>query len=87
MLTVDNENRVHLAETSMSKLALTAGEVAELFGISRAHVWKLHSSGRMPTPIRLGRAVRWDRKSLEAWLAAGAPTRDRWETMRSKELR
>ena len=66
------------------RLALTAEEVAELLGISRAHVFRLQSSGRLPRPIRLGRAVRWPRITLEAWLAAGAPPRDRWEEMSSR---
>lgn len=61
------------------RTALSADEVAEALGISRAHVWKLASTGRLPRPVRLGRAVRWPRKDLEQWLAAGAPSRDRWE--------
>ena len=64
---------------ALGRLALSADEVAALLGISRVHVWKLASTGRLPKPVRLGRAVRWDRKNLEAWLAAGAPTSDRWE--------
>ena len=63
-----------------TRLALTAEEVAELLGISRAHVFRLQSSGRLPSPIRLGRAVRWPRTTLEAWLEAGAPDRDEWES-------
>ena len=66
----------------MSKLALSVEEVAQVLGISRAHVWRLHSSGNIPRPIRLGRSVRWDKKTLEAWLEAGGPPRDRWESMR-----
>ena len=68
----------------LRRLALSAEEVAETLGISRAHVWKLASSGRLPKPVRLGRAVRWPRKVLEEWLAAGAPPRDRWESMRAE---
>lgn len=63
------------------RLALSAGEVAKLLGISRAHVWRMHSSGRLPPPVRLGRAVRWERAAIEGWLSAGAPSRDRWESM------
>ena len=63
------------------QLALTANDVARLLGISRAHVFRLQNSGRLPKPIRLGRAVRWPRANLEAWLEAGAPTRDRWEEL------
>lgn len=64
-----------------ARLALTAEEIAELLGISRAHLWRLNSSGRLPRPIRFGRAVRWHRSTIEEWLAAGAPPRDRWEDM------
>jgi excisionase family DNA binding protein len=67
-------------DSSSTKLVLSASETAGLLGISRAHLWRLHSSGRLPRPIRLGRAVRWDRKTLEAWVAAGAPPRDQWES-------
>ena len=84
---VSNTPQNHDAPAGLQRLALSADEVAEILGISRAHVWKLASSGRLPRPVRLGRAVRWDRKTLEAWLAAGAPPRDRWESMRSSERR
>lgn len=74
-----------LAETASTfeRLALSAEEVADVLGISRAHVFRLASSGRLLRSVRLGRAVRWDRTTLEAWLAAGAPTRDRWEEMQN----
>lgn len=65
------------------QLVLTAEEVAELLSISRAHVFRLQRGGRLPTPIRFGRSVRWPRAELEAWLRAGAPSRQEWESMRS----
>jgi excisionase family DNA binding protein len=68
-------------------LAVTADEVAELLGVSRAHVWRLHSSGRLPSPVRFGRAVRWDRQMLAQWLAAGAPPRVKWEEMNKTNRR
>ncbi len=77
-----NSNDNHSA-TGVAKFALSAEEVAGALGISRAHVFKLHSSGRLPRPVKLGRAVRWPRKDLEEWLAAGAPPRDRWEAMKA----
>lgn len=72
-------------DAKVPKLALSAEEVAELLGISRAHVWKLLSSGRLPEPVRLGRAVRWSRTTLEAWMEAGAPPVDRWQESRSQK--
>ena len=64
------------------RLALPAAEVAKLLGISQRHLWKLNASGRLPAPIRLGRSVRWRLDELRAWLDAGCPARDQWETMR-----
>ena len=64
------------------RLALSAAEVAKLLGISERHLWALNSSGRLPRPVRLGRAVRWNLAELRGWLDAGCPERSRWEAMR-----
>jgi len=63
---------------------LTAADVARLLAVTVRHVRALDSSGRLPRPVRLGRAVRWRRDELLAWLDAGAPGRDRWETICDK---
>ena len=62
-------------------LLLKAEQVAELLSVSERHVHKLHSSGRLPRPVRLGKSVRWRRDELEAWVNAGSPDRARWETL------
>lgn len=60
-------------------LLLGAEAAAELIGISESTLWKLHSQGRIPNPMRLGgRVVRWRREELEAWVRAGCPPRERW---------
>lgn len=64
---------------SSDRLAVPAAAVAKLLNISERHLWALHSTGRIPRPIRLGRAVRWSVVELHEWLAAGAPSRDAWE--------
>jgi len=63
-------------------LAIDAAEVGKLFGVSERHVWAMNSRGRLPRPIRLGRAVRWRVAELRDWLAAGCPERSRWEAIR-----
>ena len=63
-------------------LAYTADDLAFLLNCSKRHIAALHSSGRLPRPIRLGRSVRWRADELRAWLDAGAPSRERWEAMR-----
>ncbi|MGD9689172.1 MAG: helix-turn-helix transcriptional regulator [Phycisphaerales bacterium] len=72
-------------EARTLRLALSPVEVAAALGISRAQVFRLESSGRLPRPIRLGRIVRWDRATFEAWLAAGAPRRESWELLHSSQ--
>lgn len=63
-------------------IALPAAIAAQLIGVSLSHFYQLHKTGRLPLPIRLGRAVRWLRPELEQWLTAGAPSRSRWETLK-----
>ena len=70
--------------TDSERLALPAADVAKLLGISERHLWSLNSSGRLPKPVRFGRSVRWNVEELRAWLAAGAPERSRWETMKEE---
>ncbi|MCK6498496.1 MAG: helix-turn-helix domain-containing protein [Nitrospira sp.] len=58
---------------------LDVRQSAALLGMSRSAFYRLHSSGKVPLPIRLGGIVRWRRAELLAWVAAGCPTRDRWD--------
>jgi excisionase family DNA binding protein len=46
---------------------------ALLGGCSTRHIYRMSDSGRMPSPLRLGALVRWDRNALESWIAAGCP--------------
>ncbi|WP_145198219.1 helix-turn-helix domain-containing protein [Planctomycetes bacterium Poly30] len=65
---------------AVQPLLLPAPKVAEMLGVSKRQIAGLRSSGRLPSPVRLGRSVRWRREEIEAWIAAGCPTRDRWDT-------
>lgn len=60
-------------------LLIDARAAAELLNIGESTLWKLHSQGRIPNPMRLGgRVVRWRREELEAWVRAGCPARHLW---------
>lgn len=54
-------------------LLIDKREAADLFGVSEGTVFGWMKSGRMPAPIRIGRAVRWGYEELRAWVAAGCP--------------
>jgi excisionase family DNA binding protein len=56
------------------RLLLRADEVARLLSVCRRSVWAWASGGRMPQPVKIGRASRWRRTELEAWVEKGCPS-------------
>jgi len=60
---------VAVEEIPVVKLALSVKEVADALGVSESTVWRLSAVGELPSPVRVGRSVRWGRASLENWLA------------------
>ena len=62
-------------------------QVAERLALSPSGVRKMRDADRMPAPVRLGRAIRFRASEIEAWVAAGCPCRDKWESMRESAPR
>ena len=52
---------------------LSAAESAEMAGVAKRSWWRYVSSGKAPAPVHLGGAVRWRRRELAEWIAAGCP--------------
>jgi excisionase family DNA binding protein len=48
--------------------------VAKMLDCSPRHVYRLSDAGRMPAPVKLGSLVRWSRRAIEEWIAAGCKT-------------
>lgn len=67
-----------MAVEACDKLLLSANEAAQLLGISRSALYALHSSGRVPLPLKLGRRSLWSFEELRAWVSAGCPSREKW---------
>lgn len=66
----------------VDQLLLRNRDVAQLICVSESHLHELKQTGRFgPTPIRLGRAVRYSKNELVAWLQHGAPSRSQWRAM------
>ncbi len=59
---------------------LTVKDVAALLRISTRQVWKLLASGRIPSPVRLSRSVRFRATDIERWIRLGCPNRERFES-------
>ncbi|MGC8541351.1 MAG: helix-turn-helix transcriptional regulator [Phycisphaerae bacterium] len=62
-------------------LAVAAADAARLCGVSPAHWAAMLAGGRVPPGVRLGRRRLWPVAELRDWLAAGAPSADRWAAM------
>ena len=71
-----------MSNTMIDPLMLSDRQAARLCGISRSQLHNLRASGKFPQPVKLGRCTRWNRRELEAWLAAGAPPLARWEAVK-----
>ena len=69
----DHKNSfVRAQEAELPRLMDVEG-VATLLNISVRHVLRLSDLGKIPSPIRLGRSVRWDRILILNWInSAGA---------------
>lgn len=63
---------------------LNVREAAALCGLGVSTWWRFLSAGKIPAPVRIGRAVRWRRDELNAWLMADCPPRAKWEAMRKR---
>ena len=62
-----------------NRFLLNADEVAHRLNISRTSLYQWLSSGRIPSPIRLGRHSLWRAEEIRQWVAAGCPPRSRWK--------
>jgi len=52
---------------------LDVAAVAAWLTCSERTVWRLSDAGMMPRPIRVGRLVRWMKKSINDWIERGCP--------------
>ena len=74
------EKTTNQVQVSMAPLLVGVDAVAALCGVSRRTVYAWNAAGRLgPVPMKaFGRRVLWRRIDLEAWAAAGFPSRAEW---------
>ena len=48
-------------------------DIAQRTGLSERSIWRFRDSGALPSPVRLGRLVKWREPDVEQWVAAGCP--------------
>jgi excisionase family DNA binding protein len=66
----------------LSPLLVDARCLAGLLGVSLRSIRALDRAGKLPAPIRVGRAVRWKLSEIHAWADSGCPPRTTWEHTR-----
>jgi predicted DNA-binding transcriptional regulator AlpA len=74
---------------ALPPLLLTAADLAQLLRLSTATVWRLRAAGKLPRPTAaLGKQlVRWDRRTIELWVAHGMQPVAEFEALREAEAR
>ncbi len=60
-------------DKSIEVALLTLPQVAGMVNMGERTFRRLVDSGAAPTPVRINRMVRWEKKKVEAWIAAGCP--------------
>ncbi|MBI1367148.1 MAG: helix-turn-helix domain-containing protein [Planctomycetes bacterium] len=60
-------------DTCAESALLTVRDMARFLNCSTKTIYRLHESGHMPPPVRLGALVRWPTTVIEHWVDAGCP--------------
>jgi len=56
-----------------SVLLLSALALGELLDVSRRHIYRLKSAGKLPRPVRVGASLRWRKEHINQWIEWGCP--------------
>ena len=59
-------------------LLLDADALARQLSVSRSGLYQWLASGRIPSPVKLGRRALWRVEEIRRWVNAGCPPRARW---------
>lgn len=66
-------------DDDVTPVLLDYKQSAQLCGIKKSLWYTLNSSGKIPSPVRLGKRTLWVRSELLEWIAIGCPSREKWE--------
>lgn len=67
------------SESVVDPLLVDVKELARLLACSVRSAWRLRSSGKLPSPVRVGRSVRWSLHTIRSWIDMGCPDRTTFE--------
>ena len=55
-------------KTALSERCLTSREITDYLQISKSTLTRRIEDGTFPTPIRIGRQLRWTPSSIQQWI-------------------
>ena len=62
---------------SPEPLLLDVAGLTRQLSVSRSALYQWLASGRLPSPVKLGRRVLWRLDEIRQWVAEGCPSRTR----------
>ena len=71
------------AESVNRTQLLSAKELAEMLSVSKRQIFRLHSCGKIPRPLRIGGSIRWDAKMISEWIEQSCPDRASFEALKA----
>lgn len=87
-ITASSDPKVGTSLLTETPALLTAETAAQLCEVSLRTWRRLEAEGNVPNPVRVGgRIKRYRRTEVLAWVEAGCPSREQWESVRQVELR
>jgi excisionase family DNA binding protein len=70
-----------------TEILIDASMLAEKLNVHEVTIRKWQVNGKIPAPVRIGRAVKWRLTEIDAWIKAGCPPRAKWEAMNAAPYR
>lgn len=70
--------------TSSNCQLITAKQLGLLLALSKRQVFRLNACGKIPNPIRIGGAVRWDFQTISEWISMDCPDRATFEARKQE---
>jgi predicted DNA-binding transcriptional regulator AlpA len=80
----DNKTVTSVAEPEQ----VSAAEAARIAGVSESSWWRLHASGQVPAPNKLGGRTLWvlgGPFGLREWIRQGCPSRQAWKALTGRK--
>lgn len=71
------------ADIRSASLLISPDELATILKVSKRTLWRLSSGGKLPGVIYVGRSPRWRLDEINAWIVAGCPDLETWQSLSS----